>query len=910
MNRLVVRFMMLVWMTGWASALAAQRSASAEDRLLVFGNDCLVCSLRVQGGALVEETIAGQPAWLALQGARSLRLVGDGDLAVDLYWTNWSAPGKIDNADNEVTISAPELRLLSYETAHLPDGTREARVMWKHAHSSLQVLFTYQLPQGRPYLRRRVSITDPRNGGHFLQWLWPRRGTVRGSGVIRKAGGFGQPAAMFCGEGGLFWGVEYPAATTTLTSQGDGSFALACGHEMGVRVDSTWVASQWVVTGLCPDRHLELWFSRYLEDIRVAPLRPYLLYNSWYDVRAPEYTEAPENIMNEANVLRIVADFGREMWQKRGLRLDAFVLDDGWDVYKSDWVLRPEEFPRGLTPISQALDSMGTKLGIWLGPIGGYSHRDWRVGWMKEHGYKAVGDQMCVAGTRYHALLKERVLDFVKEHGVGYFKWDGIQFSCSEADHGHPVGVYSRRAAMEAVIDLCTSVRAARPDIFLNITSGTWLSPWWLKYANTIWMQGADYGYANVPSISRRDAAITYRDHVLYEDFSINGFWFPIANLMTHGIIKGNLQKLGGEDEPLDKFTNNVLLYFARGVTMWELYISPNLLTDREWDALAKSIAWAKDRFDLLTHTAMIGGHPGRREPYGYVHFAGSRGIVAVRNPFIEPKQITIPLDPGYGLDQKAASLVVERVYPTRYIPPELYGAGAEVCMPLQGYETAVFEIYPLVEATAPLVAGVTFEQVAADQGLHRLRLIGEAMRPRLLNPERVAPEGVAEVLARLAALAGQTEEKSSLAGEVGSKGAGREVEVTVHIPTELAKAELAVLFERAPGGAGDKEETALRVRVDGRDAQAAVEGDLRTWLWAKVKLGAGEHKVTYRPVSKGKAWQGEVAAWLVLWRRPRAVELTIPAKDRAVASRPLPPPPWPAGGLEEVHKIGQVRME
>ncbi|MDZ7339038.1 MAG: alpha-galactosidase [candidate division KSB1 bacterium] len=891
-------------------ACSALAFASPAERVVVLRNECLACSLTVRGGVLVGETISAEPVWLGLHGARSLRLQGDGDFAVELFWTDWSAPGKRDNADNEVTISAGVLQSVSCDTATLADGTREAKLLFKHVHSSLQVLLTYQLPPARPYVRRQVAVSDPKHNHHWLHWFWPRRGVFRGPAVIHKEGSFGQPAAVLVQDGGAFFGVEYPAASTVMSAKAGGAFSLACGHEMGVAVDSTWVTSEWVVTGLSPNAHVELWFSRYVDDIRVAPLRPYLLYNSWYDVRAPEYTERQEDVMNQANVLRIVADFKREMWEKRGLRLDAFVLDDGWDVYKSDWVLRPQEFPQGLKPISLALDSMGTRLGIWLGPIGGYSHRDWRVGWMKEHGYETVGDQMCVAGAKYRALLKQRVLGLVQQEGVGYFKWDGIQFSCSEQDHGHPVGVYSRRAVMEAMADLCQSVRAARPDIFLNVTSGTWLSPWWLKYANTIWMQGADYGYADVPSISRRDAAITYRDHVLYEDYGINRFWFPIANLMTHGIIKGNLQKLGGEDEPLDKFTNDVVLYFARGVTMWELYISPNLLTEGEWDALAKSIAWARDRFDLLTHTTMIGGHPGRREPYGYAHFAGQRGIVAVRNPFVEPKEVAVPLDPCSGLDRKAASLVVERIYPTRYVMPELYAAGAVLSVPLQGYETAIFEIYPLPQSIEPLVAGVTFEELPADPGSRRLRLFGEARHPCLLNPEAVAPQSLAEVLAQVSALSNPEAQRAHLQGLVSFMRGKGEVEVSVDVPAGHAKAELAVLFEREPGPGDEQGEWSLRVRADGQEVQPALEGNLRNWLWAKIDLRAGQHRVRYRLTGKGKAWKGSVAAWLIQWRRPPAVELTIPLKVAASAARPLPPKPWPPGVVEELVKVGEARIQ
>ncbi|MBC7186419.1 MAG: alpha-galactosidase [Calditrichaeota bacterium] len=899
--------LLLSCVAAWARDASAGGSIGKEDRIVVLENNCVVCSLRVENGQLVAETLAGQPGWLKAYGSCTVRVAADGDFALELFWTDWSAPGKKDNADNELTVAARDLQLLSVTSDDPASGSKQTHLLFQHRQASLQVMLTYELPADRPYVRRRVAVCDPKRHRHFLQSVWPRRGTIEGPLALMKSGGFGQPAAVRIQDGAVFWGVEYPAATTLLNPEPTGSAFLSCGHEAGEVVDSLWVASEWVVTGLCPTPHAKLWFSRYVDDMRVAPLRPYLLYNSWYDVRAPEYTERPEDVMNEANVLRIIKDFQREMWQKRGIRLDAFVLDDGWDVYKSDWVLRPQEFPRGLRPLSQALDTMGTQLGIWLGPIGGYSHREWRVGWMKEQGYETVGDQMCIAGSKYHALLKKRVVDFVKEQGVGYFKWDGIQFSCSEPGHGHPLGVYSRRAVMQAVIDLCQSVRAARPDVFLNITSGTWLSPWWLKYANTIWMQGADYGYADVPSISRRDAAMTYRDHVLFEDYGINDFWFPIANLMTHGIIKGNLQKLGGEEEPLDKFTNNALLYFARGVTMWELYISPNLLSEGEWEALAKSIAWARDRFDLLTHTAMIGGHPGKREPYGYVHFVGKRGIVAVRNPFIEPKEIAIPLDPGLGLDDKAASLVVERVYPTRYLLPQLYAAGAEVSVPLQGYETAIFEIYPLAEAPEPLLAGVTFEEVETASGFRHLRLLGEAQQPRLLNPELVAPESLAEVLGQVAALSTSGGQENLPVGQVSTRGGRGELEVAVQIPKGLAKAELAVLFEGEPKV--EQSQASLRVSADGREVEPSTEGDLRNWLWAKLKLPEGDHKVTFRVVGGETKWRGTAAAWLVCWVRPPTRELAIPLKQPRDVQRLLPPRPWPSGVVERVVKVGEVKL-
>jgi hypothetical protein len=251
--------------------------------------------------------------------------------------------------------------------------------------------------------------------------------------------------------------VEYPAAENSITKIGNG-YKIKCGQEFGERIGNDWLKSDWVVQGITPNSYLKHWFSQYLNNIRVAPLRPYSLYNTWYDLRSPEYPRwSPEKVMSEKTSLQMVDVLRKSMIEKYNIKLDAFVLDDGWDVYESDWALRKEQWPNGLKPLADELQKTSTSLGVWFGPTGGYSFRMKRVNWMKEHGYEVVGktrnnSMLCLAGKNYSDLFKKRVTDFVANDGVGYYKWDGIQFSCSEPDHGHPVDIYSRRAVMESVI--------------------------------------------------------------------------------------------------------------------------------------------------------------------------------------------------------------------------------------------------------------------------------------------------------------------------------------------------------------------------------------------------------------------------------------------------------------------------
>ena len=539
---------------------------------------------------------------------------------------------------------------------------------------------------------------------------------------------------------------------------------------------------------------------------------------------------------------------------------------------------------------------------------------------MKSRGYEVVGEEksrhvamLCLAGTKYSKLFRKRIVDFAQNDGVGFFKWDGIQFSCSEKDHGHPVGIYSRRAVLRSLIDKCYAVREKNPDVFLNITSGTWLSPWWVKYANQIWMQGYDYGYSDVPSISRRDGAITYRDYVLYDDFKNKNLWFPISNLMTHGIIKGNLQKLGGEKEPLDKFTDNALLYFARGVSMWELYISPDLLTEGEWRAIAESIQWAKDRFHILSSTEMIGGDPKKREPYGYNHFKKKHGIIAVRNPFIEPVELKVKLDPAQGLSPDSEKLVLEKIYPCRRISPELYRAGDDVALLLDGYETAIYEIYPVEEANKPLLTGVVFEVKKTGERTCTQKLIEGNEDIKILNPEKIEEikfEGKKVDPKNLKVpLSTFSDPVKNHSVEVINRKKRSDIYINFELDNSLDEATLAVLVEPA-GEFKSKDEPVIKIIMNGKKQDVVEEKQKGKWYWNMLDVKGRKHnaKVKVRTVPKIRKWKGKASVWLIYKKNFSGKQISMGLKEK-FTEKPMPPRPWPAGVYRKNVKLGEVEI-
>jgi len=655
-----------------------------------------------------------------------------------------------------------------------------------------------------------------------------------------------------------------------------------------------------------------------VDDIRVTPARPYTLYNSWYDLRSSEYPKIPSaNVMNEENIMRIIGLLDRNMIFRHGIHLDAFVLDDGWDVYDSDWVLRSAQFPHGLRCIADTLAKTQTGLGLWIGPSGGYSFRDRRIAWMKQHGYEIVDDQLCLAGAKYSALFRKRVEDFARTSGVSYFKWDGIQFACNQAGHGHPTDLYSRRAVLESLIEKCAAVRSINQRAYLNITSGTWLSPWWVKYANQIWMDYDDYGYADLPSLSPRDAAITFRDAGLYTDFTTKDLWFPMANMMTHGIIKGTLEQLGGAEEPLDRFTNETLLYVARGVSMWELYVSPDILTEGEWDAIARSLEWARDRYPILATTTMVGGNPLSGGPYAYVHWKGDRGIIAARNPLIEPRSLRVKLSAGDGLDPSAEGLVMERVYPQRHIEPALYRAGSTFTLHLGAYETAIYEIYPLSSASLPLLAGVDFEATEPQAGQYALRCYGAHAMPVLLNPSFVEqvtsgstplePERLAFHWPRL-----ETPARVLMDVEPASPDTCR---FHVRIHGSAKNAALCVLIQSAPGTAADSMPS-ITSNLDGREVRATVRTQKGLWGWYSFPVERGDHRLSMvlHGGTRFSAWKGKATAYLVCDQIRQGVDLAFTIRG-APAERILPPPQTERGTVHRyvplaVQEIGIPRVK
>ena len=103
----------------------------------------------------------------------------------------------------------------------------------------------------------------------------------------------------------------------------------------------------------------------------------------------------------------------------------------------------------------------------------------------------------------------------VTEDGVNQFKFDGT----GNADHVVAGSAFTND--FDAAIHLIGDLRQLKPDIFINLTTGTWPSPFWLFYADSIWRGGEDTGFAGAGS--DREQWITYRDGETYANIVEGG---------------------------------------------------------------------------------------------------------------------------------------------------------------------------------------------------------------------------------------------------------------------------------------------------------------------------------------------------------------------------------------------------
>jgi hypothetical protein len=495
------------------------------------------------------------------------------------------------------------------------------RAVLEDERSGLRATWRLELRDGSEYVQQVVILEAPKHDlamtqVRLMDAMLPDarvEGAVPGSPIV---------------AGEFFVGFEHPLSVSRVV-RGEAIAELERTLPLTKGQSITYSS----VVGVVPRGQLRRGFLAYLERERAHPYRTFLHYNSWYDMGY--FTPYDEKL-----ALDRVQAFGQELHVKRGVTMDSFLFDDGWDDHASLWSFN-SGFPHGFVPIDVAAKQYGFAPGVWMSPWGGYSKpRQERLKYGKEQGFEIEDIGFALSGPKYYERFRDVCLKMLREQGVNQFKFDGT----GNVNRVIPGSKFD--SDFDAMIHLIGELRQAKPDLYVNLTTGTTASPFWLRYADSIWRGGEDDDFAGVGT--RRERWITYRDTQTYENVVAKGPLFPLNSLMLHGIIYARYDKRLNDD-PGNDFSNEVRSYFGSGTQLQEMYLTPELLTEKNWDVLAEAARWSRENQDVLKDTHWVGGDPGWLQVYGWASWSKEKSILVLRNPSDQAQSIT--LDVGKVLE-------------------------------------------------------------------------------------------------------------------------------------------------------------------------------------------------------------------------------------------------------------------
>jgi hypothetical protein len=638
-------------------------SASAKTALLVgktgssLGNDAIAATWKIVDGHVSDFVVADR--------------AGNAPLKIADPFTLVLADGKTIKAADVALVGEPGRKALvaNAEASRLVEhfGGQNAKASFQDADGRFRIDWQLEQRDGSAYVREHVTISALKQDEAIAEVGLLEiddamgatvEGTVNGSPIV-----FGR----------YYFGFENPLSESEVRGSHARTFIKrSLPLRKGQSIDYS------AVVGTTHEGQLRRDFATYIERERAHPYRPFLHYNSWYDIGYfTPYTQ-------EQALDRIHA-FGEELSVKRGVKLDSFLFDDGWDDRSGSWHFS-KNFPQGFVPLKDAAAKYGAAPGVWLSPWGGYSKpKQERVANGRAAGYEIIDNGLALSGPKYYQRFHDAVLELLTKNGINQFKFDGT----GNANKVFPGSRFDSDFA--AAIQLIDDIRVAKPDTFINLTTGTYPSPFWLRYADSIWRGGEDDDFAGVGT--NRERWITYRDADTYRGIVSAGPLFPLNSLMLHGIIYAQMNKRLNTD-PGHDFANEVHSYFASGTQLQELYITPLLLSKEDWDMLADAARWSRANATVLRDTHWIGGDPNRLDVYGWAAWTPKKAILTLRNPDSRAQLAVIDLDRQLELPAGSARrYTAEPVWGASEAPS--FDADHPSTLTLAPFQVVTFELTP-----------------------------------------------------------------------------------------------------------------------------------------------------------------------------------------------------------------------
>ncbi len=730
------RFFIILLLPFCCSALATAAKSKGvyavhDGSSVVIGNEFLAREFSLVNGHVRTQTIVNKRT-----GSEPIRIVPEISSEEFIIRTL---------SEDSVTAELRSSKLSLNKVDITDDGKGGKKLTFRYQSFRLgevdwQVNMVYTLQNGKHYMRKHLEITVPDSQrsqaridyidfeslklpGGYAVWTHPdMEGGVGGISSYHIS--LGQPLYAQA----MFLGLEFPAAESVITKDNVAHIRYYSGKNFDMldkenRLEngtfSTWKAVLGASRSVDMDVIRTDFFS-YIDDIAV-PINLRMQYNSWYDFMMK---------IDENNILNSFREVECGLTQNGVRPLDSYVVDDGWNAYgpfeKENtvkfWSFN-SKFPHELATPSKLAHQFASDFGLWLGPRGGYSYNSGFAKFLEKNGngkWNQNADDICTNHKVYLQKLKDFFLDCQKKFDMNYWKLDGFMVRPPQADSagnyisGGYQGMYYVTEHWERWIDILQAMRdqrgTKRDDFWINLTCYVNPSPWYLQWANSVWIQNSqDMGGLDVKRPAQVDRLLSYRDDRYFDFVKTRAFQFPLAHLYNHDPIYGHKANLAGKMND-DEFRTYLMMMATRGTAFWELHYSYDMMNEgQKWMINADVLRWISDNYEILRHAKLIGQTPAKGGPYGYSAWNGQEGIISVRNPSDRPQKFTLLLDRTIGMPEGLKGLYRTAVWTflstdgeKEFAKRHLFDYGEQMTIDLQPGEVRIWKFSTSPDKTAP----------------------------------------------------------------------------------------------------------------------------------------------------------------------------------------------------------------
>lgn len=680
-------------------------------RTLELGNAALELRIEVAGGAVAARSFANR-----LTGRSYALPVREFELEFD----------------DGLTLASDRLAPVA---ARVDDGSLECLFS---GDGGVDVRVRHILPPGASYLRKQISVRQ--RGGKARRLLradlecWDG---VPGPWTLRRPDRL--PYGSHPVHGGDVWaGVEFVVA---FNECGPDGFTLRS-RPGGPTPGADWMDLRSTAVGVARPGGVRDAFLRYIDDIRLAPPRMVACYNSWWTL---------PKVVTQKDNLALIREIKEALHGRHGVFFDIVTTDMGWSHPQSIWEIDRSLLPNGFDDIRAIVEPAGGRLGLWMSPSEVYPPVcDYE--WAEKAGYRVLRPErdqpkdrprvsaapgVSLADPRFRAGTKTQLAKLIRENGFAHIKYDGFWAVEYAAHNGLLPGDDSVEPLAAYSLELLQASKEANPDLVTEPTYqnsiATYISPWILKYSDTVWANAMDCVVGLGPAPDFRESHTNAREAMVFR--SVEDVWLP-QNAVHHFDIV--------HVDSSEGFANHAAMAFARGRFFLSTYVNPKLMNDDDWRVYAGLLRWARRNAAVLRHTVAVPSRVELGEPYAYAHWLGRRGILAVRNPSNENRAYALDLARCGAPGDLADAVCVAQFPYRRGIAAGLDGR-SRIALDLAPWEVLFLDVAPRLDLTDAVAIGARWYRgadrgmtVVADAGVGVVRVLrpggearGVAVTPR-----------------------------------------------------------------------------------------------------------------------------------------------------------------------------------